>query len=145
MILHLGVLDITYAEANGDGTTTTGFVAEKLEQNYSVMQTFVDLNRDKIAGVLADSVAASIQDLVNGAPVKSPTFGGEQKIEALFRTFIYGGEMQRIADKFGATVSKAAQKGVSSRRKTPTAKRAPRPAFVDTGTFVASFRAWVEK
>lgn len=141
----LGVLDVTYSDANGDGTTTTGFVAEKLEQNYGVMGTFFALNEDKIAGILADSMADSIQDLLDGKPPASPTYGAEQKIEAAFRTFIYSNAMQKIMDKVGGTISQAAQKGTSSRRKAKTAKAAPRPAFVDTGLYVQSFRAWVER
>ena len=53
------------------------------------MSTFFELRREKIAGYLADSVASAIQDLVNGSPKKSPTYGAEQKIESEFRSFIY--------------------------------------------------------
>lgn len=162
MRLILGVLDVAYSEPSPYATkqgpqkeTTTGYVAEILEKNYGVMATFFELYRDKIAGILADSVAASIQDLINGGPIKSPTFGGEQKIESLFREFIYSNTMQKILDAagqssgvggivgVGGVVSKAAQRGVSNRKMKPNAKRAPRPAFVDSGLYVASFRAWV--
>lgn len=142
MKLVLGVLEVAYSDAGG-GATTTGDVATILEQNYGVMETFFELNKEKIAQMLADSVAASIQDLVNGGPRTSPTFGAEQQIEQLFRTFIYSNTMQRIFGSVGGVISQAAQNGVSSRRKSPRAKRAPRPAFVDTGLYVQSFRAWV--
>jgi hypothetical protein len=144
--LNLGVVDLAYSEASGNGATTTYDVAKILEANYGVMSTFFNLYQDKIAQILADSVAAAIQDMANGAPVKSPTFGGEQRVEALFREFIYSNTMQNMMTQAGGGVlSQAAQSGVSSRRKKPNAKRKARPAFVDTGAFVQSFRAWVEQ
>lgn len=145
--LVLGVLDVAYSDAsNGGKETTTGAVADILEKNYAVMGTFFDDNQDKIANVLAESVADAIVALGNGAKV-APTFGGEQKIEAAFRTFIYSNTMQKKLDAAGGggVVSQAAQNGVSHRRKKPYAKRDARPAFVDTGLYVQSFRAWVEK
>lgn len=143
MRLVLGVLDVSYAEANGDGTTSTGDVAELLEKNYGVMRTFYELNEEQISAMLAESVADSINAVVNGAPpAASVSYAGEQKIEAAFRTFIYGNEMQKIMDRVGGVVSQAAQKGVTKRKKT---RGAPRPAFVDTGLYVESFRAWIDK
>jgi hypothetical protein len=45
----------------------------------------------------------------------------------------------------GITLSAAADAGVNHRKKRPYAKRDARPAFVDTGLFVSSFRAWMKK
>jgi hypothetical protein len=146
MILNLGVLDVTYSDANGGtGATSTGDVAEILEKNYGVMATFFASRKDKIAQVLADGVAAAIQDLVNGAPPRSPTFGAEQKIEALFRAFIFSDEMATLHRALeGTELSAAAAAGVNHRKKHPYAKaNKARPAFVDTGLFVNSFRAWI--
>ena len=159
MKLVLGVLDVGYAEANGSGSSTTGDVAEILESQYGVMATFVEMRRDRIAGMLADSMANAIADLVAGKPVDTaaPTFEGEQKIETEFRAFIYSNTMQKTLDAasqfsnggitgVGGVISKAAQAGVSHRKKHPYAKKnKPRPAFVDTGLYVQSFRAWVIK
>ena len=65
LTLNLGVLDVTYSDASGDGSTSTGDVAQFLEANYEVMGTFFELYQDKIAQWLADDMAASIQTLVN--------------------------------------------------------------------------------
>jgi len=142
--LHLGVLDVAYSDASGNGATTTFQVAQILEANYHIMETFFELYKDKIAGFLADSVANAIQDLVNGN-AHSPTFDAEQQIEALFRQFIFSNQMSHIFQALsGAPLSAAAEAGVSHRKKHPYAKANPsRPAFVDTGTFLASFKVWL--
>ena len=148
MKLVLGVLDVAYSDANGSGgSTTTGDVAEGLEERYQVMTTFVGRYQDKIAGLLADSIAGAIQDLANGKPVDTaaPTFEGEQKIEQMFRQFIFSNEMGRSYAAMGIVLSAAAEAGVNHRKKHPYAQRDARPAFVDTGTYVASFRAWTVK
>jgi hypothetical protein len=147
MKLVFGVVDVAYSDATTNGKTTTGEVAELLEKNYAPMRTFYELNQDKIADVLAESVSESINAIVNGAPPTiSVTYGGEQQIEGMFRTFIFSNTMQKIMDKAGAggVVSMAAQNGTSSRKKAK-AKRKPRPAFVDSGLYVQSFRAWIER
>ena len=145
LTLVFGVLDVAYSDANGSGETTTGDVAEILEKNYGVMRTFYELRREKIAGYLADSMAGAIQDLVNGAPRRDPTYGAMQKIETEFRGFIFSGEMGRMYKAFtGQEISAAAARGVNHRKKHPYAASNPaRVAFVDTGTYVASFRSWV--
>ena len=151
MRLVLGVLDIRYSDANAaGGSTTTGDVAEALEERYQVMRTFAIRRSEKIGSMLADSMANAILDLANGKPVDTaaPTFEGEQQIEAEFRSFIYGNEMaiSYAAQTGGEALTKAAAAGVNSRKKRPYSKKnKPRPAFVDTGLYVSSFRAWVEK
>jgi hypothetical protein len=142
--LSLGVLDVAYADASGSGATSTYDVAMILEANYGIMATFFELRKEKIAQILADGMASAIQDLVNGGPKRSPTFGAEQKIEALFREFIYSNELGNLYKAFsGSDISAAAAAGVSHRKKHPYAKRDARPAFIDTGLFLSSFRAWL--
>jgi hypothetical protein len=148
MILHLGVLDVAYSDANGDGSTSTGDVAEILEANYHVMETFYELRREKIAGYLADSMANAIQALVNSGrrpDTRSTfTFEADQKIETEFRTFLDANEMGRLYAAFtGRSLSAAADRGVNHRKKNPYAQsNKARPAFIDTGLYRASFRAW---
>ena len=70
------------------------------------------------------------------------TYGADQKIEAEFRAFIFSGEMQTV---MGA-ISAAADAGKTKRTKSGYTKgHKARPAFVDTGLYVASFRAWTEE
>jgi hypothetical protein len=52
--LHLGVIDIPYE----DEDTTTGDVAEYLEEKYQIMQTFFDRYSNEIIGFMADDLAA---------------------------------------------------------------------------------------
>ncbi len=167
MKLELGVLEVAYSDAkNGQGETTTFQVAEILEKNYAVMGTFYESRKEQIAQWLADDMARSMQDLINGGGsintgirVTSAshkvggvrrivsgeqsgtyTYGADQKIEAAFRAFIFGGEMAKIR---GGALSAAAQAGKSKRFKSGhTPERKSRPAFVDTGLFVSAFRCW---
>ena len=64
-------------------------------------------------------------------------------IETRFRHFLSQKEMDSLG--VPGVPTKAALAGVSHRFKHPYAKRAPRPSFIDTGLYEASFRAWVEK
>ena len=153
LTLHLGVVDVAYSDASSSssGAKTTGDVAEILEANYHVMQTFFELNKEKVARALADSMAASIQRLINtGERIDeraSLTAGADAKIETAFRAFIFSNEMSRLHFALtGQALVAAAAAGVNHRLKHPCAKKnKPRPAFVDTGLYVSSFRAWVEK
>ena len=175
MILHLGVLDVSYSDASGGGETTTGDVAEILEKNYGVMETFYELRKEKIADFLADSMAQSIEMLVKsgrridtgerssfashklaGMRKKrrvesdqsgSLTYGADQKIKQEFRAFIFSNEMGRLYQAFsGAALSAAAAAGKTKRTKSGYTKgRKERPAFVDTGLYVSSFRAWTSE
>ena len=146
--LVLGVLDVAYSDSQLGGktsSTTTGEVAEILEKRYAVMQSYFDLHKGEIADDLANGMAASLQDLINGRTATgSPFYGAEQKIEAGFRRFLDANEMQKLSLALtGTPISAAAQAGVSHRKKRPYAKRAGRSAFVDTGLYRSSFRAEV--
>lgn len=157
MKLKLGVLDQAYSDAQAGGAQTTGEVAQILEDKYHVMETFYALNQDKIAGWLADSVQKAIESLALGAPVNAlPTMDAEQKIEDEFRDFLDSNAMGTLSFLSEAerdyalahmpAYTGAASRGVSHRKKQPdAAKNKPRPVFIDTGLYQASFRAWVEK
>lgn len=152
MKLVLGVLDVAYSDASGTGATTTGDVAEILEARYHVMETFFELRREKIAAILADSMASHIQNLVSGGfakradPSASLTYEGDQKIETEFRAFLSANEMGQLMAKFGGVLSAAALAGVNHRKKNPNAKtNKARPAFIDSGLYQTSMRAWSEK
>jgi hypothetical protein len=61
---HLGVIDIPYEDEN----TTTGDVAEYLEEKYQIMQTFFDRYSNDIADLMANDMAASLENMMAGAP-----------------------------------------------------------------------------
>jgi hypothetical protein len=172
MKLNLGILEVSYSTAHtGDmaknSQTTTFEVATKLEENYHVMQTFYDSRKQKIADFLADDMAHSLQDMMNGRRIggsksamftnkfhgisesystSSLSYGADQKIEAEFRSFIFSNEMQKMnIAATGKPLSMAAFKGVNFRKKHPySIKNKPRVAFVATGLYVSSFMAWTQ-
>ena len=153
--LVFGVWDQAYSDA-GSGAKTTGDVAEILENRYHVMATYFDLHRDEIAEWLADSIARTMRAIAMGASTDiDPFLHATQKIQNGFKQFLLRremagmfaeltpAEMAYFVDKTGGFMGRASQ-GYSSRRKRPGQKRDPRPEFVDTGLYMASFRAEVK-
>lgn len=170
--LHLGVLDVPYAfepkqevakrvrvrVARGDGkdkapTTsmaspagmqTTGDVAEILEEQYLVMEYFWVKYGDQIVEEIEKSVANALEAVMVGLPTSPDPFAAAaSKAMALFKKFLTGSEMLEILGAGPGTA--AGRKGVSHRFKHPYAKgHPPRPPFIDTGLYEASFRVWVE-
>ncbi|EAM2006253.1 hypothetical protein EA132_24245, partial [Salmonella enterica subsp. enterica serovar Give] len=61
---HLGVIDVPYEDEN----TTTGDVAEYLEEKYQIMQTFFDRYSNDIADLMTNDMAASLENMMAGAP-----------------------------------------------------------------------------
>lgn len=143
MKLVLGVLDVAYSDAGSSGAMTTGDVAKILEDRYHVMETFYESRRQQVGEWLADSVAGAIDALVRGRNVP-PTFDAEQKIEASFRAYLAANEWSGIVPITQQIT--AAQMGMSKRFKAGHSKgHKERPAFIDTGLYQASFRAWIEE
>lgn len=157
MKLVLGVLDQAYSDAAAKQATTTGDVAEILEKKYHVMETFYDQYKDRIADWMALSVAKSIEMIATGAPSNlDPFLSAREEIQDAFRRFILGSEMEKLFGQLTASemdyflgstggFTGRAKKGYSKRFKKPGQKRKARPAFVDTGLYLASFRADIKK
>lgn len=155
MDLVLGVDDVTY----DDTDKTTGFVATILEAKYSVMATFFYRREEKIIDWLVESMADAIHKLMNGIIIDEENifYDTEQKIESEFRDFLDANEMSTmfyelteseaayfIASTGGFT--EAGEAGIRSKLPHPYASSNPaRPAFIDTGLYQKSFRAWMEK
>jgi hypothetical protein len=141
VILHLGVLDVGYTE--GNKTTTTGDVAEILEDNYHVMRSFVEIHEDEIADDLAKAMAGVLESKMSGWTPDFKLPGAMSSIENRFRSFLSAGEMQKLLP--ATQPIKAAEAGISHRKKHPYAKKnKARVAFVDTGLYRQSFRSWVD-
>ncbi len=136
MRLSLGVLDIVYADPEDEEEVTTFEVAKKLEVRYQVMGVFVDDKMEAIKQIVIDSVLGEIESMKMGKP--KPTLAGRTmgRVEELFRDYLDADEWQRIT---GKTIM-SARLGLS-RRKEPTGE--PRPAFIDTGLYQSTFRAWL--
>ncbi|SYP56946.1 Uncharacterised protein [Klebsiella pneumoniae] len=84
---HLGVIDIPYE----DEDTTTGDVAEYLEEKYQIMQTFFDRYGNDIADLMSKDLAASLENMFAGAPpAKDPLAESMSKVHDLFVGFLCG-------------------------------------------------------
>jgi hypothetical protein len=140
MKLHLGVADIAYT--HDKSTTTTGEVAQHLEDKYHVMRVFLEENEEFIGDKMAQSISNAIQLIGKGRPApKNPLIGSQDAIQARFRQFLDSGEMEKIMPATQPIA--AAQAGVNHRKKHPYAKEnKSRRAFIDTGLYRSSFRAW---
>lgn len=136
--LHLGVQDIAYSDTDAKGATTTGEVAEFLEKRYHVMETFYELYQEKIGQMLADSMSERIESLMQGNPNADSDLLAVGEVEKMFRKYLDLDEWQSIT---GQTIL-AAKLGISHRKKKKK-RIGPREAFVDSGTYQTSFKAWV--
>lgn len=146
-VLHLGVLDVGYGQARKTvkvAVETTGQVAEWLERKYHIFEHFWEMHGQKIADALAQSLADSIADIAMGAPVPgNPLQAAGQDIETMFRQFLSRQELDSLG--YPGIPTLAAQKGVNHRLKHPYAKgNPPRPSFIDTGLYQASFKVWMD-
>lgn len=152
-ILHLGVVDIPYAEEprktarpeKGDNARSTGDVAEYLENKYHVMEHFFQAHGDDIAALLENSVAGSLETLLMGG-VTPPGFdlnaSALEQIKKLFSKFLSNREMDALG--YPGIPTLASIMGVNHRFK--SGKGTPgRPSFIDTGLYEASFKAWIDK
>ena len=140
--LHLGVENVAYSDPDVTGATTTGQVAEILEGKYHVMRLFVELHGQEIADALAKDMANSMDAMLNNERIsKIPLAGAMGQIESDFRDYLSADEWQKTS---GQAIA-AAQNGVSHRfKKVKIKTRGPRPAFIDTGLYSASFRAEIK-
>lgn len=135
-VLHLGVVDMPYSDKTG---TTTGQVAEWLEDKYHVMEIFYETHQDMIGQALADAMGDAISNMMMGAPmVADPYAAADAQIESAFRKFLTSREIETLG--YPGVPTLAAIEGVSSRFKS---RRGPRrPSFVDSGLYEAAFKIW---
>ena len=160
MILHLGVIDMPYADApkkhqrksGGTPNETTGDVAEILEAKYGVMEQFFKAHEQDIATSLESSIASALENLIasKGSSLTKQILAGtstglaqaESEIKDKFSNFLSNKEVETLG--IAGVPTRAALDGVSHRFKNPYKKRPARPSFIDTGLYQTSFRAWVE-
>ncbi|MGI4765041.1 MAG: hypothetical protein ACRYGP_08245 [Janthinobacterium lividum] len=138
-VINLGVIDIPYAE----GGTSTGDVAEILEGKYGIFQMFWELHGPEVLEVIVEGKVAALENAMMGKAVEEAEgYAAAMELAmTLFDAFITNKEMDGLA---GGVPTMAAIKGISHRFKNK--KGSPgRPSFVDTGTMLASMRAWFEE
>jgi hypothetical protein len=144
-VLNLGVLDVSYSDPDNKNLSTTGEVAEFLEETFEVIGTFYELYGQRIADEITSVMANEISAMAKGEPLGGqPIQSAMEKIRTWFMNYLDQGEYEATTGiKIGT-----AQQGVSHRFKDVQnleGKRGSRPAFVDTGLYQAAFRAWIEQ
>lgn len=123
------------------GEQTTGDVATWLEAKYHVMEAYFALNAQKIGDDLAESRMGALENEMMGAPtVQNPYADAMEGIDQGFRDFLTTDGMAALG--LPGVPTEAALTGVNHRLKIK--KGAPRPSFIDTGNYQASFKAWTE-
>lgn len=139
MIMHLGVEDLPYSEPEHQGDTTAE-VAQKLEDEYQVMQHFADHHADFISIAIENDISKGIDALMRGLPLNMQLNGACDKIKVMFNYFLDNKEMDY---QVPGVPTKASLQGKSSRLKKGLLP-GTRPSFIDTGLYEQSFRAWVD-
>jgi limonene-1,2-epoxide hydrolase len=162
--LFLGVENLAYSDPNAKGITTTEGVAKVLEEKYHVMRVFVEAHGKEIADDIGKALTDDLDALMHGERISAVPLDGAMKIiEKRFGDYLDADEWQQTT---GQAIA-AAQNGVNHRKENlmntrfmrvgggkngkgstmvlRTGKqRGPRPAFIDTGLYQSSFRAWVK-
>ncbi len=142
MNLCLGVLNVAYADPDAKGITTTGEVAAKIEDEYDVMDVFYRLHGTEVKKAVADELIARMNDFIEGRTHRKSTVT-LPKVQSAFRDYLSRDEWQKETGwKIAAAKAGSSQRFKDSKNKKK--KRGARPAFIDTGLYSASFRAWIE-
>ena len=138
--LHLGVIDQPYQT----GRESTGDVAEILEAKYEVMGHFVKKHEQDIANDLENSLEGALENVLLGGPPSSDPFAAATSaIDNRFKKFLSLKEMDALG--VPGVPTQASLAGYSKRFKQKQKKgRGPRPSFIDTGLYQASFKSWVD-
>lgn len=156
MKLHFGVIEQPYQDPNiartyhaamkkalGEGygpVETTGDVAELLEAKYHPMEHFFQIHGQHVADAMADAMAGSLESVLMGAPKTHDPFGtAMSRTEERFKAMLSNKELETLG--YPGVPTKAALQGRSKRHK--RSKGPPRPSFIDSGLYQASFKAWV--
>jgi len=125
-------------QAYGQGKTV-GEVAKDIEKKYGVVETFYNLEENYIVDNLERSFKDSIEiGIMKGSwdVAWDPT-----PLQGKFRRSLTG---RRFDGLIRGVPTRAATRGISHLRRKPTTS-VPRPSFVNTGLYMRSFKAWMEK
>ena len=147
MKMILGVQDILYGHAHGDGgdpNTTTGDVAQFLEAKYSVMEEFYKLHENDVVEILSDSIGDAVADCLAGMSFDIDNISDEisGEIKKLFQAAILNKEFD---GKIDGVATQASLDGVSHRKKKGFhQKKERRASFLDTYSYCSSFKVWIE-
>ena len=145
--LNLGVLDIA-RQTFVDGSPVESAsplmmsqLADILEAEYHVFEHFWQAHKDEITDEL---VSALNKELFQEGSGRKIQFSNRalSEIKHKFSQFLTMKEMDTLG--YPGIPTQASLDGVNHRMKHPYAKRPPRPSFIDTGQYMASFIAWLD-
>lgn len=149
MMLNLGVIDIPRQEFNEGKPVKTetplmmSDLADILEEEYHIFEHFWQAHHEEIS---EDIVSAFAQQLWGNRKTASQNVQFLQRAlseaKHRFTRFLTMKEMDGIG--YPGIPTQASLAGVNHRMEHPYAKRPPRPSFVDTSQYLASFIAWIE-
>jgi hypothetical protein len=126
-------------------TITAEDVAAILEAKYQVLDEFTKLHVAEIQLAILSQFERVAGDVTSGAR-RSSNLGNllkpaTKEIEAMFKKFL---DTEEMNGRVPGVPTKAALTGVRHGRGSKTMQGTPRPSFIDTGIYRASFRAWVD-
>jgi hypothetical protein len=124
-----------------DQPATTVTVAMALEERYHVLETFVEHHTADIGEAVNNSIEGALENLHMGMPMGDPFSEAGQEIASGFRTFLMTAEIETLGVEGVPTQASIDRQSLRFKNKHGNA---PRPSFVDTGTYEASMRAWIE-
>jgi hypothetical protein len=128
-------------------TMTAEAVAGILEGRYGVVEMFQAIHAQEIHSLVVEGFAEIAADFLSeGKPfttaaLKNLMKPNTKQVEAMFRSFLDREEMNGMAP---GVPTLAAMRGVRHGRGSKTKRGMPRPSFIDTGIYKASFRCWAE-
>lgn len=138
--LVFGEVKVPYDNKSGTADTVT--VAKILEAKYGLFSAFYRRHEQDIKALLIDSLEGALENLHAGGVAPADPFASSmQRLQALFRTFLYTAEIEQMG--IDGVPTQAALKGVTHRTKKKKYGHR-RPSFIDTGTMELAFRSWVE-
>lgn len=131
----------------GAGGITTGDVAEFLEREYHVFETFHEMHETENVADIEACLEAALENAIVGGPVTADVFAkAGTDIGARFKQFLSNSEIESYPGAEAAGIPTIAsgktpyrRGGINHRLKHPYShKNPPRPSFIDTGLYQAS-------
>ena len=126
-------------------TMTAEDVAKILEAKYQILDTFEEVYGTRIQATILGRFTEVAGDVLSGArrrgDLGSLLKPATKEIERMFKQFLDNEEMN---GRVPGVPTQAALTGVRHGRGSKTRQGVPRPSFIDTGIYRASFRAWVD-
>jgi hypothetical protein len=171
MRLNIGVYDIPYAakftrrsypktgkgsrpriesraRAGYGANSTTGKVAQILEDKYGLFSAFYEMDKKNIIADLEKSMLGAISNVLAGRPAPIDlTAEATSAITARFKAALAERTLETAPTIRGVVPTGAAKKGISHCFANPyqLVQRPHRPSWIDTGTLQSALVVWTDK